>query len=51
MQLGSRAKGDEKPRLAAVLLADSLMNPPRFRPFTNEMPKVLLPLATIPMIE
>eukprot|EP00322_Chrysochromulina_rotalis_P017074 CAMPEP_0115877812 /NCGR_PEP_ID=MMETSP0287-20121206/26427_1 /TAXON_ID=412157 /ORGANISM="Chrysochromulina rotalis, Strain UIO044" /LENGTH=64 /DNA_ID=CAMNT_0003333361 /DNA_START=25 /DNA_END=216 /DNA_ORIENTATION=- len=35
--------------LQAVVLADSFAS--NFRPVTYEMPKVLMPLANVPMIE
>jgi len=41
----------EKKILQAVVLADSFARPHRFRPFTKDMPKVLLPLMNVPMLE
>ncbi len=49
---GSKSNISEmKKPLQAVLLADSFLEPPRFRPFTHDKPKVLLPLANAPMLE
>ena len=42
---------DSKKLLQAVVLADADMDPARFRPFSATTPKVLLPIAGVPMIE
>lgn len=47
----NKNKDQEKKPLQAILLADSFLEPLRFRPFTLDKPKVLLPLVNVPMLE
>lgn len=48
---GDLKQEDQQKPWQGVVLADSFLDPPRFRPLTLEVPKVLMPLANVPMLE